>query len=87
MEGPNFTFGTCSNGVVRGPGLDNLDLSFQRIFPLSESRRIEFRVGFLNFTNTPILETPNIFGPGTTVGRVSGSQGERNVQFALKFYF
>ncbi len=87
VEGPDHTFGTCSNGVVRGPGLDNLDLSFQRDFPLSESRRIQFRVGFINFTNSPILDTPNIFGPGSTVGRVSGSQGERNIQFALKFYF
>lgn len=83
---PTGVFGSCSNGVVRGPGLNTLDVSLQRDFPLSEARRIEFRTEFINFTNTPILNSPNIFS-GSTLGLVNGSQGERNVQFALKFYY
>ncbi len=79
-------FGSCGNGVVRGPGLDTLDVSLQRIFPFTEARRVEFRADFINFTNTPILDSPDIFA-GFGLGRVTGSQGERNIQFALKFYF
>ncbi|HZT73221.1 MAG TPA: carboxypeptidase regulatory-like domain-containing protein [Terriglobales bacterium] len=80
------TFGTCGVGTVRGPGLNTLDFSLQREFPLSESRRVEFRAEFINFTNTPILNTPDVF-LGGGLGQITSSQGERNVQFALKFYY
>jgi hypothetical protein len=80
------TFGTCGVGTVRGPGLSTLDVSFQKSFPFLESRRVEFRSEFINFTNTPILNSPSI-GLGPDLGRVSGSQGARTIQFALKFLF
>jgi hypothetical protein len=80
------TFGTCGVGTVRGPGLNNLDLSFQKFFPVTEGKRIEFRSEFINFTNTPILNSPSI-GLGPDLGRITGSQGARTIQFALKFLF
>jgi hypothetical protein len=80
------TFGTCGVGTVRGPGLDTLDMSFQKFFPLFENKRIEFRSEFINFTNTPILNSPDI-NLGPTLGRITGSQGSRTIQFALKFLF
>src|SRR5262249_43898432 len=46
------SFGSCGVGTVRGPGLSTLDLSFQKFFPLSENKQIEFRSEFINFTNT-----------------------------------
>ncbi|MGH9935725.1 MAG: carboxypeptidase regulatory-like domain-containing protein, partial [Blastocatellia bacterium] len=80
------TFGTCGVGTVRGPGLNTLDMSFQKFFPFLEDKRIEFRSEFINFTNTPILNSPNI-NLGPDLGRVTGSQGSRTIQFALKFLF
>lgn len=79
-------FGTCGVGTVRGPGLDTLDLSVQRSFPVAEGKRLEFRTDFLNFTNTPIFNTPDVF-LGSGMGSIGSAQGERNIQFALKFYF
>ncbi len=80
------TFGTCGVGTVRGPGLNTLDLSFQKFFPVIENKRIEFRSEFINFTNTPILNSPDT-GLGPTLGRITSSQGARTIQFALKFLF
>jgi hypothetical protein len=88
----NFTgvapakFGNCSNGKVRGPGLKNFDMGIKKGFSLGESRKLEFRSEFLNLTNTKILNAPTVF-TGGTLGQITGSQGERNIQLALKFFF
>ena len=79
-------FGNCSNGKVRGPGLKNFDMGLKKEFSLGESRKLEFRSEFLNLTNTKILNAPTVFSGGG-LGQLDGSQGERNIQFALKFLF
>jgi hypothetical protein len=80
------TFGTCGVGTVRGPGLATGDLSIHKDFLLSESKRLEFRSEFFNVTNTPMLNSPYIF-LNFNLALVNTSQGERNIQFALKFYY
>jgi hypothetical protein len=80
------TFGTCGVGTVRGPGLSTADLSIQKEFPLSELKRLEFRAEFFNATNRPILDSPNNFLT-YRLGLIESSQGERNIQFALKFSY
>ena len=88
------TFGTCNVTPVRGPGLNNFDMSLQKTFSISESKRIEFRTDFLNLFNHPVLTSPNTGcggGAGDAcafgLGQIAGSEGERNIQFALKLYF
>ncbi|HWR53260.1 MAG TPA: TonB-dependent receptor, partial [Bryobacteraceae bacterium] len=80
------TFGTCGVGTVRGPGLRTFDMSLQKQFPISERTSVEFRSEFINLTNTPILNAPNS-SLGGDLGRITSSQGARNIQFALKLYF
>ena len=79
-------FGTCGVATVRGPGLHTFDLGVHKEFPFGESRRVEFRAEFINFTNTPIL---NAFSPwlGGGFGSITSSQGERNIQFGLKIFY
>lgn len=81
------TFGNCANGTVRGPGLSHWDMGVQKEFPVTESKHLEFRAEFINFTNTPIFDAPSRSVTSATFGEVTSSQGERNIQFALKFYF
>ncbi len=38
---------------LRNPGVHNLDLSLFKSFPFGESKRLELRAEFVNFTNTP----------------------------------
>ena len=83
-------FGNCSNGKVRGPGLKNFDMGLKKEFAFGENRKLEFRSEFLNLTNTKILNVPTVFADfssATSLGRITSSQGERNVQLALKFIF
>jgi len=72
---------------VRGPGLREWNQSLQKEFPIGESKRLEFRAEFINFTNTPIFNAPNQNVDSSQFGQVLGAQGQRNIQFALKFYF
>jgi hypothetical protein len=81
------TFGNSGIGVVRGPGLRNFSLSAQKYFPVKEAKRFEFRGEFYNLTNTPIFGAPNRSASSVTFGELTGSQGERNIQLGLKFYF
>ena len=82
------TFGSCANGTVIGPGLDTWDFGVEKDFPITENKRLEFRAEMINFTNTPIFNSPASMNVNSSeFGEVLSSQGERNIQFALKFYF
>jgi len=90
----NNSFGTCGVSTLRGPGLDDIDLSIQREFPTFEGQRLEFRAEGINALNHPIFDTPNVYCTGNAgqpcvagFGLIGGTQGERNIQFALKYYF
>jgi len=79
-------FGTCSTAGYWGPHLHTFDLSLQKTFPITESKRIEFRSEFINLTNTPIFNAPAAW-IGAGFGQVTSSQGSRNIQFGLKIYY
>jgi hypothetical protein len=87
------TFGTCSVGDVRGPGYANVDLSLHKDFLFTETKRLEFRFEALNAFNHPVWTfaggpANGSFDPGQSqFGRIVDSQGARQMQFALKFYF
>jgi len=61
-------------------------MSLQKSIPI-ESKRIEFRAEFFNLTNTPHFNSPDVNVTSLTFGQIISSQGERNIQLALKFYF
>jgi hypothetical protein len=84
------TFGNSGRNSLRADWGRNLDLSLFRSFPITESKRFEFRAEAFNATNTPIMGTPDtnlLDGPGF-FGAVSYTANtERQLQMALKFYF
>ncbi|MEN6537594.1 MAG: carboxypeptidase regulatory-like domain-containing protein [Bryobacteraceae bacterium] len=81
------SFGNSGVGVVRGPGLAQFDLSAQKVFPFREKYNIEFRSEFFNLTNTPHFASPTRSVDSSTFGEITSAQGERSIQFALKFRF
>jgi len=80
------SFGSCGVGIVRGPGMRTIDISLQKQFKISETKHLEFRGEFINFTNTPILNAPNT-NLGSELGILQSSQGPRNIQLAMKLVF
>ena len=88
----SFTYGNLGRNVLRSDGRANLDLSLFRSFPITESKRIEFRTEAFNFTNSPIWGTPhsNISTDGALFGVVNSTASNyapRQIQFAVKFYY
>ena len=79
--------GNSGVGVVRGPGLTGFDLSLQKRFSVTESKYFEFRCEFFNLTNTPQFGAPDRGVFNATFGEITSAQGERAIQFALKFLF
>ena len=88
-------FGNCGIGNIRGPHYADADLSLHKNFQVSEGKVLEFRMEALNAFNHPALT----FSQGPTsgsfdmpqsngnFGHITGSQGARQLQFALKFIF
>ena len=81
------TLGTCGVGTIRGPSWDTFNFSVNKFFLIRESRKLEFRTEFFNLTNTPQFSSPSRSASSATFGQITGAQGERNIQFALKLYF
>ncbi|MGH9396341.1 MAG: TonB-dependent receptor domain-containing protein [Terriglobia bacterium] len=83
-----FTFGNEGRNVLRRDWYRNMDLSLFRDFPLTESKKLEFRMETFNTPNWVVWGGPNTsigdpnFG---VINRIGNSP--RVIQFAMKFYF
>jgi hypothetical protein len=88
----NGTYGNVGRDVVRGPGLNELDLSFSKRIPIAERLNLQFRGEFFNILNHTNLNSPNpiVFtaatgGPSPTAGVItSTTTTARQIQFGLK---
>ena len=83
-------FGNAGRNILVGPGIDTMDASLSKSFPIrSESRRLTFRLEFFNAFNHPNygLPDPNI-SDVNTVGSITTLIGTmREAQFAARFDF
>ncbi len=87
-------FGNLGKNTLSGPDLIKVDFSIFKVFPVSESKTLQFRAEFFNLPNHPNLGRPDpqVFQTdGTlnpTAGRIQGTTGaSRQIQFALRFEF
>jgi hypothetical protein len=84
------TFGTESNGAVRGPGYRNVDLSMFKDFHTFREQTIGFRFDAFNAFNMVSYGNPDTGITDSNFGNVS-FQGvrsvERHLQFSLKYTF
>ena len=94
-------FGNLKRNAFRGPGYWRTDASLFKKMRLTETKELEFRVESVNFFNHVNLANPGTFlgafdssgrlGSSGTLGisstAYSGTDPQRNFQFALKFKF
>lgn len=74
--------------ICCGPGINNFDVSIQKIIPFMESQHIEFRAEFFNaFNHTQFLNPDGNISDGPDFGRVKHTRPPRSIQFALKYAF
>ncbi len=86
--------GQFNNGTQRticcGPGLQDWDFSVHKKIAFSEARYLQFRAEFFNiFNHTNFANPDGHFSDGPTAfGKITAtSQDQREIQFALKFFF
>ena len=74
--------------VCCGPGINNFDMSFQKVTGFRESMHVEFRAELFNvFNHTQFLNPDGNISDGPDFGRVKHTRDPRSIQFALKFAF
>ena len=83
-----YTFGNSGRNILRAQSLYQVDLSVNKVFPITESKRFEFRAEIFNLFNHPVFAIP-----GTNIDQSSGAQvtstlnSGRIIEFGLKFLF
>jgi hypothetical protein len=71
-----------------GPGINNFDISVQKLLSVGENKHFEFRSEFFNvFNHTQFLNPDGNISDGADFGRVKHTRDPRQIQFALKFAF
>lgn len=83
-----FTFGGLGRDALRSDRFKNFDLSFFRQFPITESKKFEFRFEMFNAFNYTVFAVPDRNFSDPNFGVVSSiANTPRQMQFGLKFYF
>ncbi len=84
---PLFSYGDASRNFLRGPGINNYDLSIVKKTSFMESKSVEFRAEFFNAFNHVQFFNPNTSGGSGTFGQITTDRNPRLIQFGLKLYF
>jgi hypothetical protein len=89
---PQYTFGNAGRNELYGPGVDNVDFTAHRYFPipLHEGLKLEFRAELFNLFNRPEFGMPSTTLDLPQTGQITSTNvsiPNRQVQFALKLLF
>jgi hypothetical protein len=85
---PFGQIGSAPRTICCGPGINNFDFSVQKITPIGERVKSEFRAEFFNVLNhAQFLNPSGNFEDGPDFGRIKRARDGRLIQFALKLSF
>jgi trimeric autotransporter adhesin len=84
---PTGAFGDARRNSIEGPGSRLFDMSFTKIFPLSETRFLELRAQFSNVFNTPQYSGIDTVVNSPTFGRVISVGPMRSLLLTARFRF
>lgn len=80
-------YGNATQGVIRGPGLQNYDMAFYKDFHIKERHEFEFRAEFFNiFNHVNFNGVQTALGAGN-FGQVTSARDPRILEFALRYQF
>jgi len=84
-----YTFGNSGVGHVRGPGINNWDLSIAKDTNLwGEKNRLRFEADFFNLTNSAHFSNPNTTLGNSSFGAIGGDRlPPRLIQLGAKISF
>jgi trimeric autotransporter adhesin len=84
---PAGQFGNARRNSIMGPPTRVFDMAFTKIFPLKESRVLEFRAQATNVFNTPQFASIDTQVNSPTFGRVTAVGAMRAIQMTARFRF
>lgn|SRR6266567_5040221 len=98
---PLFSHGNMGRNSLRGPGIDNWDISILKDFKFTETKSLEFQANFFNaFNHVQFFgrsSSEGASGFSSNFGQVTSDtttstttayyRGPRLIQFAVKVYF
>jgi hypothetical protein len=84
VEPPLGTFATTSRNPVRGPGINNWDVSLMKSLRLRESTQVEFRADFFNLFNHTQFASVGTSFYAPSFGRATSARLPREIQLGLK---
>jgi hypothetical protein len=82
-----YMFGNAGIGIVRGPGLIDLDFSVLRNFRISERIHAEFRGEFFNALNHTNFGNPGTVFGSPTFGVISSAGPARQIEAGARIVF
>ena len=80
-------FGNAARHVFHQPGINNVDFTIHRLFPIRERHRVEFRAEFFNVLNHVNLGQIDGSIRSPAFGRINSAGDPRIMQLALKYSF
>jgi hypothetical protein len=83
-----YTYGNGGRNILRADSLLELDVTLEKNFMITESKRLQFRAEAFNITNTSTFAAPNASIGSASAGIITSTlNAGRVLQGALKFYF
>lgn len=85
---PNYVWGSQGKGLLRTPGLAQVDFAFQKVIPVRERYRFTLRMEAQNLFNRVQLGAPAATLNSPNFGAIRSLQaGPRNIQLVGRFQF
>jgi hypothetical protein len=84
---PAFASGNEPRFSFFGPGINNWDTSLMRNFQVRESLRLQLRGEFYNTMNHANFKNPNTTIGNTNYGKITGDNGPRVMEVAVRLFF
>jgi len=81
------TFGNAGRSLIRGPGINNWDVSFIKRTPITEKVALQFRAEFFNLFNHTQFTGVNASVGAAAFGQVTSTRDPRITQLALRVLF
>src|SRR5439155_26920159 len=82
-----YTFGNAGVGIIRGPGLIQVDMSLIRNFNVTKKLRTEVRAEIFNVLNRTNFGNPGTVFGSSTFGVISSAGPARQIQLGLRITF
>ncbi len=83
-----YQIGNAGRNIIIGPSNVNLDATVAKEFPLTESKRLQFRAEFFNAANHPNWGTPGATLGTAAFGTITSNENlPRVMQLGLKFIY